>query len=251
MIPNATTSEQCPAQRAFRAVVFDLDDTLYPEQQYTLSGFRAVSRYIHTVFGLNIYDDLLSLYMAGERTNVFGRALERHFKTVDDRIVRNVAHVFWAHRPKIQLFSDAGVAISLLSRKGIRTAVITVGQSAIQRQKVSALGLETLTDCVIHTDDLLGPVEPGQTCPDAFAIAALQLDVNPEEMLYVGDNPLTDFLVPKRLGISTIRVLRRHGEHAAATPPSDDYAPDITLPSLVMLIESMDPSLWTPAAKKG
>ncbi|MEI6807334.1 MAG: HAD family hydrolase [bacterium] len=247
MIHSAIISEKLIRRQTFKAVVFDLDDTLYPEQQYVMSGFLAVTRYIKAVYGLDIYDDLFSLYMAGERTNVFGSALRKRFATVNDGIIRNVAHIFWAHKPQLSLFPDARTAISILSQRGIHTAAITVGQSGIQRLKVQALELEPLLDSVVHTDELLGVIEPAQTCYDAFAITALQLDVELGDILYVGDNPLSDFLVPNQLGIATVRVLRRNGEHSAASPPSAAYAPDITLTTLEMLTEILDPQIWTEA----
>ena len=35
-----------------KAIIFDLDDTLYPEEQFVESGFRIVSKYIYQKYKL-------------------------------------------------------------------------------------------------------------------------------------------------------------------------------------------------------
>lgn len=218
-----------------RAVVFDLDDTLYPERQYILSGFRAVDDYFRRLYRKSVYDDLLSIYESGERNNVFGSALARHFQGVEDAVLKKTLHVFWSHTPRIELFEDARICLAILFARSVRVGVITTGRGTIQQKKIAALELDPLLDGIIYTDDLLGEVEPGQPAEDAFHILALQLDVELGEMCYVGDNPLTDFSTPRRLGISTVRIKRPGGEHSAATPPALGYQSDRVITSMVDL----------------
>jgi putative hydrolase of the HAD superfamily len=231
MTQKNTTSER-PEIPPFKAAIFDLDDTLYPEQQYALSGFRAVSEYVRTLYNLNIYEGLVQRYLSGERMNVFGATLEQYFKTVEPEFLRRVVYVYWAHHPRIDLFSDARVCLALLISRGIPVGLLTAGQSAIQRKKVAALELEPLLDALVYADDLLGPKQPCQPCDDAFHIMALQLGVELGQMLYIGDNPLVDFITPRQLGMKTVRIRRKHGEHACDEPPTPEHAPDITLTGL-------------------
>lgn len=35
-----------------KAIVFDMDDTLYEERQYVISGFKAVDQYVIEQFGV-------------------------------------------------------------------------------------------------------------------------------------------------------------------------------------------------------
>jgi len=83
---------------------------------------------------------------------------------------------------------------------------------------------------------LLGPREPGRPVRDAFFVISAQLDVEIGQMIYIGDNPLTDFTVPRALGIPTVRIARKNGEHAAALPPAPADAPDVVIGSLDGLI---------------
>lgn len=218
-----------------RAVLFDLDDTLYPERQYVFSGFQAVSSYVQRIYGILVFNDLVQTYLAGERVNVFGAALVKQFGQVEEHVLKKILHVFWSHTPKIELFEDARICMALLFSRGIKVGVITTGRGGIQQKKIAALELEPLLDGIIYTDDLLGENEPGQPSEDAFHILALQLDVELGDLCFVGDNPLTDFAIPRRLGVKTVRIRRPGGEYAEAQPPSIGYQADRVIESLVDL----------------
>ena len=218
-----------------KAVIFDLDDTLYPERQYVYSGFQAVSDHVQRIFGKTIYQDLINCYQSGERSNVFGATLALHFNEVDDAILRKLAHIFWAHVPQLQMHEDARIGLALLFSRNIKAGLITTGPGSIQRRKVHALDLEPLLDGIIYTDDLLGDKEPGQPCEDAFHIIGLQLDVEFNEICFVGDNPLTDFVIPRRLGIKTVRIRRPNSEYYAEKPPSIGFQADRVIASLIEL----------------
>lgn len=218
-----------------RAVIFDLDDTLYPERQYVFSGFQAVAAYIQRLYGLLVFNDLVQTYLAGERINLFGAVLEKHFGHVEETVLKKVLHVFWSHTPRIELFEDARICMALLFSRGIKVGVITTGRGGIQQKKIAALELEPLLDGIIYTDDLLGETEPGHPSADAFHILGLQLDVELSEICFIGDNPLTDFAVPRRLGIKTVRIRRPGGEHAEAQPPALGYQADRVIESLTDL----------------
>jgi len=64
----------------FQLVAFDLDDTLYPEQEFVHSGFTAVAQHLAGL-GLidaeSFFNTATSLFIAGARGNIFDLALER------------------------------------------------------------------------------------------------------------------------------------------------------------------------------
>ena len=43
--------------RRLDAILFDLDDTLYPEQEYVRSGMHAVAAWVHAQFGRDYEPD--------------------------------------------------------------------------------------------------------------------------------------------------------------------------------------------------
>ena len=88
-----------------RVVVFDLDDTLFPERQYVLSGFRAVDAWLREAKGLDgFYDRATALLDAGSRGNIFDFALAtlgcRGAKALTDTLVKIYRDIDLS-RPKI------------------------------------------------------------------------------------------------------------------------------------------------------
>jgi putative hydrolase of the HAD superfamily len=60
----------------FRALVFDLDDTLYPERDFVLSGFQAVSGWLRLQGGVEgFYDRALATFERGVRGRIFDEVL--------------------------------------------------------------------------------------------------------------------------------------------------------------------------------
>lgn len=60
-------------------IVFDLDDTLYPERQFALSGFRAAARWAEREFGVAGLDaEMVRLLDQGMLGAMFEHLLERH-----------------------------------------------------------------------------------------------------------------------------------------------------------------------------
>lgn len=57
-------------------VVFDLDDTLYLERDFVMSGFQAVERWAEQRLGIqNFAESCRQLFERGERQRVFDRRL--------------------------------------------------------------------------------------------------------------------------------------------------------------------------------
>ncbi|HBA84125.1 MAG TPA: hypothetical protein DCZ95_08535 [Verrucomicrobia bacterium] len=237
MTPHDTTSSGNPAPSGFKAVLFDLDDTLYPQQQYILSGFRAVSDYVHNLYGIHIGDELVALHQAGEHRDLFMKVLQRHFKVVEETVIGKLLYVHRTHNPRIELYPDARVSLAMLIARNVRVGLLTDGNAAIQRRKVAALELEALIDAMVYPDDLIGSRQSFQLLEDAFQIMALQLGLEPTEMVFVGDNPAVDFFIPRKLGMGTVRIHRSKGECAGQEAPSPEFEPHATIDSLCLLAD--------------
>ena len=237
MMPDDTTFNDKSPNPGFKAVLFDLDDTLYPQSQYLVSGFRAVSDYIHNLYGIHIFDELVALYQAGEQRDLFLKVLQKHFKIVEDALLSKLLYVHRTHNPRIELHHDARVCLAQLIARDLRVGLVADGNAAIQRRKVAALELEALIDAIVYPDDLIGSRQSFQLQEDAFQIMSLQLGLEPAEMVFVGDNPVVDFFIPRKLGMGTVRILRRKGEHAGQESPAPEFEPHVTLESLCLLAD--------------
>ncbi len=179
-----------------KAVIFDLDDTLCPEIEYVKSGFSAVAKYLdnpdmYDIFWNLFQEDKMNVYQrAGLRQDVCGECIE---------IYRN-------HMPVMKLPEDSKLLIDFLKSKDIKLGIITDGRPEGQRNKIKALGLDALVDEIIITDEL-GGIEYRKPNKKSFEIMREKLDVEFDEMVYVGDNPAKDFHIKSVYPIKTVRLI--------------------------------------------
>ena len=186
-----------------KAVVFDLDDTLFPEYDYVKSGYNAVAKKIEKKYGISgAADELLALFDK-DRSEVFNRYLGAHGLPVTDDSVGELVKVYRTHMPDIKLSEEVQKTLAALREKGYKLGIITDGRPDGQRAKISALGLEGKVDKIIITDEL-GGKEYRKPNPKAFELMAGDLGLALDEMMYVGDNPNKDFVIGK-YGVTTVK----------------------------------------------
>ncbi|WP_255192042.1 HAD family hydrolase [Natronobeatus ordinarius] len=200
-----------------RAICFDLDDTLYPYEQYAHAGLRAAAAHLEAETGVDVVDDLVVAYDAGIRSGTFDHVLDHHGLSRE-----YVPDLIAAFHDRIGSLEPYPGAPRLLERLGAerRLGLITDGRNG--REKLAELGLESAFDAV-----WVSP-ERGVTKrePDPFEETLAILDVDPDEAAYVGDHPTIDVAVPNTLGMRTVRV--RQGRYAAESGPE----PDVELESI-------------------
>jgi len=191
-----------------RAVIFDLDDTLYPEKQYIESGFKHIAKILNHETNIDkdkIYNDLLNIFEQDSR-NVFNNLLKKYnIDYTDDRIMKLV-NDYRGHLPKISFYDDVIPCLHNLKHKGIKTGIITDGYLVSQRQKINALKAYDYFDKIILTDEL--GREFWKPHPKAFELMKEALSISFEEMMYIGDNPEKDFYISEVYPIITVRINR-------------------------------------------
>lgn len=176
-------------------VLFDLDDTLYSEKEYVRSGFEAISAAYSKVF--NMTDKLWNAFL--NRLPAIDTVLKNENLTAEKN---NCLHIYRFQKPDIHFYSGVRSMIERI-RKGKRLGLITDGRPEGQRAKISALGLDSLMDKIIITDEL-GGIEYRKPNPKAFILMKEYFNVEYERMVYIGDNVNKDFIAPENLGINTI-----------------------------------------------
>jgi putative hydrolase of the HAD superfamily len=194
-----------------RALIFDLDDTLFPESEFVRSGFEAVDAWLRK-------DKAISGFMArasadfcrGARGDIFNRVL-RSLGVLDDaQLVQKMVDVYREHQPYIRLFSDAEWALDYFS-KTRHLALLTDGYLKVQQRKVAALNISHRFEAIVYSDTF-GRVG-WKPSPLAYQQITKELSCSPNQCAYVGDNPAKDFITARRLNWFTIRVRRPSGEH--------------------------------------
>lgn len=197
-----------------KAILFDLDDTLYKEKQFVKSGFKEIAKFINNKFNIDekvFYKILTDVFNEGIRGNIFNIVLGRLNINFDDNTISSMVKMYREHNPKIKL--DKDIKSLLIKLRGIYSlGIITDGYYEVQKKKVQALKLEGLFDSIIYTDKY------GREYwkPDVFGykLALKNLEVSPEETVYIGDNPYKDFIGAKEIGITTVRILKPDREYS-------------------------------------
>jgi putative hydrolase of the HAD superfamily len=216
----------------WRAVVFDLDDTLFPEREYVMSGFRAVARWAEAHLGIDSasgFDELQAMYDRGIRGDTFDQWLRsRHVDPT--KWVPQFVEVYRQHQPIIEPFPEVPGLLRQLKPR-YRLGLLTDGYLDVQRRKLAALKLEEWFDAIVFTD------EWGRTGwkPNTVAFEALlgRLgNLSAAEVVYVGDNPTKDFLAARRSGLYSVEVRRPQGVYAHVQPPSSDHRANLVIRSL-------------------
>jgi putative hydrolase of the HAD superfamily len=216
---------------AIRAVIFDLDDTLYPECAFEFSGYHAVADAFADVLGDPdaTRSELHELFDRGRRKQIFNELLVRRGLEGDlDRLVPLMVHTYRTHTPTIELHADALAALRGL-RESFSLGLITDGHSETQWNKIDALFLRPRVHEIIVTSDI-GP-EFAKPHTKAFEMMVQCLGVEPPECAYVADNPQKDFVAPNELGWLTIRIVRDDGIYRDAEVAAGGE-PDHTITSL-------------------
>ncbi len=193
-------------KRGIKAVIFDLDDTLFPEMQYVQSGFKAVAAQLECDFGVNCYDTMLELF-AADGKDVYNRTLDNLGVSYDREYIAKLVSIYREHEPLyLQFYPDVLPFINELKSRGISIGIITDGRVDGQKKKLNALGCYSLFDSIIITDGLGGEIYR-KPSDKAFKIMCDKLKVGLNETAYIGDNPAKDFYVGMQ-GVFTVRVKR-------------------------------------------
>jgi putative hydrolase of the HAD superfamily len=223
-----------------RVLVFDLDDTLYPERDYVRSGFRAAARWLegaHGVPAAAFFDACWGLFEGGLRGSTFDEALAR----LDARgpgVVAGLVAAYREHEPEgLTLFDDARDALDRFGARG-PLGLITDGPLGVQRAKARALGVEPRFAAPVYSD-ALGGRDAWKPSPRPFLEVMRVLDAAGADCAYVADNPRKDFKAPRALGWRTVRVRRAGGEHALAEPEGPEWAADVELATLDALDDAL------------
>lgn len=208
-----------------RAVLFDLDNTLYPESEFIKSGFKATSRFLSLRYAVceeAAFSRMLEILQRDGRGKVFDRLLE-DLGLYSETRVKMLTCIYRAHAPEVRLYDDVLPNLENLRHHGFRLGLITDGHAFVQHSKIAALGLEGVFDIIVYTDLVGRQCWKPSTIP--YEICLEQLDVPPSESAYVGDDVSKDFIAPNALGMISIKVERRASVSTMPDTGTDEGPP--------------------------
>ncbi len=203
------------------AVIFDLDGTLIDSIDIY---FSIVEK---TLERLNLPAVSRSRILAAAESEDFKweLVLPQDVLTSKEKIIDEAWAVINEIAP--QMFADnldiikgAGDIVEDLSSNGLKIGLVTSTQRKYLETKMQPLkigGIDTLFEAIITSDD----VEKRKPAPDPLLACAQQLDMKPENCVYIGDTT-TDIKAGKAAGMRTIGVLTGFDEYEALEKEKPD-----------------------------
>ena len=190
----------------FKAVIFDLDDTLYDEFDFISGGYKTIASYLSEKYDHSkklILERMLDRYKNRGRDKLFDYILKESSIKKGNNI-KKLVDIYRRHKPSIKLYKDAILTINQLRSMKIKLGLITDGIKIVQKTKVKNLGLDKFMDKIIYTDDF----RSNKLSPKPFRLVTEFLKVEYVDSCYVGDDPFKDFFWPNKLKMASIRINR-------------------------------------------
>jgi putative hydrolase of the HAD superfamily len=212
-----------------RVIAFDLDDTLYPEKEYVLSGFKAVSEFLKDYVDIDDpYQEFIKTFNRGERKKTFDVTLKRLGVEYNETLIQDLVDCYRAHFPNIQPYDDVVPILHHLKGK-YHLALITDGYLQAQRNKVRVLDIEQFFEKIVYTDAY--SEDYWKPSPFSYRLVMENFLAEGNECAYIADNIKKDFIAPNKLGWLTVQIKRKEGQYLN-TLVTDDHKPHVRINSL-------------------
>ncbi|MCM1519985.1 MAG: HAD family hydrolase [Lachnoclostridium sp.] len=208
-------------------IAFDLDDTLYQEIEFVRSAYRRIC-------GQDNHRLLSQMMEAKTPAEAFDLACE----SIADLNIQTTLNIYRNQLPDIVLDARVKGLLEWMKLEILNLALITDGRSITQRNKIRALGLnDYFSDEAIFISE-----ECGHDKTDEYSFLRLMNQHPGDSYIYIGDNPQKDFLIPNKLGWTTV-CLRDKGENIHSqcfNKLSCEYLPQIIIDDLSQLHQIID-----------
>jgi len=186
----------------YKAIIFDLDDTLIDRDNAVDVMFTVIIKKCYScvpsdkmLIDFKIYDN--NGY--SNKTIVLNTLFDKY--PPDYRIPSSEIRDFWdTNFPNCFSINPERLSALKIIVENTNTAIITNGATQVQKAKIEKTGLDKIFDMVIISDEV-GVSKPD---PKIFNIALQNLNIKPEEALFVGDNLENDINGCQKAGLKGI-----------------------------------------------
>ena len=191
-----------------KAIIFDLDDTLYDcSGTLVLKSKELAAKTISKAIKCSEAEALkLQLELEGRlgpKADI-AREIASSYNLPEEFCAEVSKAINDLNVEGTVLFPDTMNSINELKRLGYKLFLVTFGTREMQKKKIKVLGLEKAFDEIVITESPRGK----EKC---FKEILVKYDLEPKQVLCVGDKIKDEIEVGKRLGMST--ALMKHGRH--------------------------------------
>jgi len=208
-------------RRDARAIVFDLDDTLFQTRRYTFSAHAAVEAHLSHRAGLNPVRAKVVLRQALERDGVPGREFDFLLSScgLPSAWLPELVAVARRHQPVLRLPLVTSRVLAAL-RPSWSIGILTNGIPLVQAAKVRAMALAARVDEVVYATEYGSGVGKPETEP--FIEISRRLGIDAARTVFVGDDETRDIGGAAAAGMRTIRLTAWTGRLAPEPPSAAD-----------------------------
>ena len=216
-------------------IALDLDDTLYPEKDYFVSGLQCVADVLKKVCVYDTFEFMMSEFEQENQAPIFQRVCQEY--GLPSSFEEELVWTYRLHTPNISLDDDAKSFLKYAEHRFSGISIVTDGRLITQWLKVNALGIAKYPLYVSEQWD--GPK------PKPKRFEYLQ-EVNKKcKLVYIGDNVSKDFFAPNKLGWKTICLLDKGGNiHKQDIISQDEeFRPQYCVNSLMEALDCIEGDL--------
>ena len=210
-----------------KAVIFDLDNTLYAYWPAHNAGFRALTDYARDMLGIDP-EELPVLHREGDRilrAHAGENAAAIHSRLIRYQLMLEKQGLPILHAPRMErcywesffaaVKPEPGTRETLIAlrKEGLRIGVGTNMTASQQYTKLELLGLLDAVDFLVCSEEVSAE-KPDRRLFDSCVEKA---GCRAEDCLFVGDDPERDVLAARSAGLRPV-WLQREGEQAALPP---------------------------------
>lgn len=211
-----------------KCVIFDLDDTLYPEWSYIKQGFLAVSERLYKDFNLqtrysshDIYEVLKDIYTNHTRVKIFNH-LHRFIPEIEineSYIVDELVPTFRFSNKTLECYPDVKPTLDTLTGK-VKIGMVTNGNAQVQNSKIDLLKIRKYFDRI----EISGDYSEDKAKPSTFMLLKILdiFQVKPHDVIYVGNDPATD-RCSMDIGCNFLRIIRKNSIKSDHSHTKDKY----------------------------
>lgn len=193
---------------ATRAVVFDIDGTLYPVRRIVRRSLPLVAGNLRLFYAFGKARQALRRERPGPALRQRQAEMVAQSLGIDAaeaaRLIERVVYRQWPRCfGHLRPYDGVAETLAALRRKGLRLGVVS--DSPFTREKLAALGLHGAWNAVVSADEA-GALKPN---PEPFLRIARLLDVAPGEVLFVGNSYRRDVIGAHHAGMRAAHFTRR------------------------------------------